>query len=256
MLILPFSGLMASNLVRAEDSSRPVTDAIERAIETIQALQKSVFRDSQILREYERSSDPHALSRESRQTLADSLALIPRQQISNYIRQEMTPILSLASEKGIEIKLVPDPKSIQVEEPLTLPSSVRSGGEPAWIIILDIIIEALDITFAQEIVQRSIEADEELQNRFAAIVAAVTNHEWTTLAGLLDQLLSMIFTGEFLRRIYITVQYELGANFARRFARRSAKRLVLKLVPFVGWGYLVLSLGLAIKTNLHRFKSV
>ena len=190
--------------------------------------------------------------RRVRRDLAEKLAYAPRDELLKSIQlAERKRVRNYAEELGL--KLVPSPELVE-SQPIILPPADSEKAEPAWLIVVDILIGALNMGLNREIVLQAIEGDSALRQQLKSAANQVTTHDWKTLAETIDKILNLVLLGGFLERLQGIVVEAFGPDAARRILRRTIFQWIVRFVPFVGWAYMTLSLVVAAKQNVHRFQ--
>lgn len=143
-----------------------------------------------------------------------------------------------------ELSLKPQPKNIGLEWPWVQKPRPSEKENPA-LVILGIFFETFGLALNKEALQSLIKDSGKLQKLLDDMAKATVKKDWTYLAKLLDNLLSIVLSAAFFNKIMNIVGVEA--------IEKLLPRTIIKLVPIVGWGYLGFSFMAAIKANYHRF---
>lgn len=186
-----------------------------------------------------------------RYRLAEAFAKAAPDEPSSYVLAGFRQAYSFQRAHGMPAAAAP--RYIVPMSPAVQPPPGAKPHEPVWIILVDIMIDALGLGIDHDIFMAFLKSDPELQKTFEQLAKACTTRDWQTVAKLIDELLKMIFLGETIYKLASVVAEKLGEQAARRLLRRSAFALAVRFVPYTGWIYAAACLALAIKANWHRF---
>ena len=156
---------------------------------------------------------------------------------------------------GQNINPIPNTSDILPSAPTTIPpidiedKDASTDIEPAWVVVIDILLETLDISINQELFAEILRQNTDLQKSLEEIVKSISTKNWEDTANNIDKILTIMLglltAGKLLKF--------LSEKSAERIARQFAFSMTVRLTPFFGWLYTVTSLLVAIKANYHRF---
>ena len=248
-LALPLGTAIMPRFVCA-DESRPANEAIDATMNAAQEQWINIIQMEPPLDSHQ-VMDFVGKDFASRQELVSHLNRVGRNNWSSSARNEVAEVTQLAEEYGLS--LIPHPSQIVAEAPVILPPNDDELPEPAWIVIVDILIDTLSIGINRELVLRAVQGDDHFRSLMERAAQAVTTRDWTKLANIVDSILTYALSASFFSRIRTVIIQEFGEAAARRILRRSIFRAIVRFVPFMGWIYMSFSILVAIKQNMHRF---
>lgn len=239
---LPVS-LLSSQLVCLRWALAQDQPAFGRQLE---GSQRIAYRLAEAVRATRGELDPEGAARlqeqdyRGRSGLANSSLSLSQEQLHEYVQHEYRGTANQMVERGI--RLVPEPP--QIRRISTVRTSVDEPCPPRSEVIWDILLDSLGLFDERTLFMAAVNAvyaDRDYINRIHN--AMRENRVDQAIDGLFD-LLEFLLTGG--------VIVELAQRLSERLAYKLLRAISVRLVPFVGTGYAISALGLAVHRHRNR----
>lgn len=167
--------------------------------------------------------------------------------IQNYIQNDFMPIYNLLRE--MDVASIPADEDIRNSPISTTCLYTEDPPERILIILGDMVLETLGLIDSGEVFLNFLNHDTRAQEMFYNLAEAVSSMHWEQVARTVEGFFSYLIFGGGLRNL---IGF-MGENAQRSTIRRISISMSLRLVPFIGWLYLVVAAISTIKSNYHRF---
>lgn len=149
--------------------------------------------------------------------------------------------------------LLPPERAIVPVEPVVLPpppapEETTPEGENLAVLLLAVVLEAVGITLRKDALEQMILASPDIGTTLDEILKSLALRDRDGVLKALDKLVEMILNGSLLA----TFVQVFGDAAGRALLRSIIGRAAAFMLPFIGWTYFVLCLGISIWNNWDR----
>ena len=242
-----FCGASFPSYAQSDEHDRTLREAIGRAISQGEGLWHEIVAGSVPVS----PRIPQWINRELayRVRLAQAFEAASPENVSGYVLDGFMPVYNFVV--AADVPSIPLVATVKNSPTNTACVNVISETTSPWIILADIVFDALGVTVDGDLFMQFLAEEPDARDNFNNLINAISTQEWSKMADLVDKLLWWLVVGGGVRKIVSFLKQREVATGG--FVYRIGWRISLRFVPIVGWLYLAGAIVLAIKANLHRF---